>query len=151
MPSITPVSKTYTIAGKNYTFETGKFGLLTDGAVTISDERGHVLLTTAGISKTAKEGASWFPLSVDYQERFYSTGRIAGGRFNKREGRPSTSAILTSRLIDRPIRPMFPKGTVNEVQIIPTIYSATGLQDFGVWGITGASLALQLAGVHEFE
>lgn len=88
---------------------------------------------------------------MDYQERFYSTGNIGGGRFNKREARPSTLAILTSRLIDRPIRPMFPKGTTNEVQIIPTIYSATGLQDFGVWGILGASIALQLAGVHEFE
>jgi polyribonucleotide nucleotidyltransferase len=148
---ITPISKSYTIAGKTYTFETGSFALLIDGAVTIRDELGHVLLTTAGVSKKGKAGADWFPLSVDYQERFYATGNIGGGRFNKREARPTTSAILNSRLIDRPIRPMFPKGTTNEVQIIPTIYSATGKQDFGVWGITGASIALQLAGVHQFE
>ena len=143
---ITPISKSYTIAGKTYTFETGTFALLIDGAVTIKDSLGHVLLTTAGVSKKGKPGADFFPLSVDYQERFYSTGHIGGGRFNKREARPATSAILNSRLIDRPIRPMFPKGTTNEVQIIPTIYSATGKQDFGVWGITGASIALQLAG-----
>ncbi len=149
--AIKPVSKTYTIAGKNYTFETGRFALLIDGAVTIKDELGHLLLTTAGVNKTPKDGVDFFPLTVDYQERFYSTGNIGGGRFNKREARPSTTAILTSRLIDRPIRPMFPKGTINEVQIIPTIYSATGKQDFGVWGITGASIALQLAGLHEFE
>lgn len=149
--SIVPVSKTYTIAGKNYTFETGKLALLIDGAVTIRDEQGHYLLTTAGVSKKGKPGADWFPLSVDYQERYYATGNIGGGRFNKREGRPSTTSILDSRLIDRPIRPMFPKGTTNEVQIIPTIYSATGKSDFGVWGIAGASMALQLAGVHQFE
>lgn len=149
--SVTPVTKSYTIAGKTYTFETGKFALLTDGAVTIADEAGHLLLVTAGVTKHGKPGADWFPLSVDYQERYYSTGHIGGWRFNKREARPSTTAILTSRLIDRPIRPMFPKGTTNEVQIIPTIYSATGKSDFGVWGILGASIALQLAGVHQFE
>lgn len=149
--AIKPINKSYTIAGKNYTFETGKFALLIDGSVTIRDDLGHVLLTTAGVAKTPKEGTDFFPLSVDYQERFYSTGNIGGGRFNKREARPSTTAILTSRLIDRPIRPMFPKNVINEVQVIPTIYSATGKQDFGVWGITGASIALQLAGVTDFE
>ena len=106
---ITPISKSYTIAGKTYTFETGTFALLIDGAVTIKDSLGHVLLTTAGISKKGKPGADFFPLSVDYQERFYSTGHIGGGRFNKREARPATSAILNSRLIDRPIPSDVPK------------------------------------------
>ncbi len=76
--SVTPVTKSYTIAGKTYTFETGKFALLTDGAVTIADEAGHLLLVTAGVTKHGKPGADWFPLSVDYQERYYSTGNIGG-------------------------------------------------------------------------
>jgi polyribonucleotide nucleotidyltransferase len=75
---VKPVSKSYTIAGKTYTFETGKFALLIDGAVTIRDELGHVLLVTAGVNKKGKEGADFFPLSVDYQERFYATGNIGG-------------------------------------------------------------------------
>lgn len=76
--NVTLVTKSYTIAGKTYTFETGKFALLIDGAVTIADEAGHLLLVTAGVSKHGKAGADWFPLSVDYQERFYSTGHIGG-------------------------------------------------------------------------
>lgn len=148
---LTPVTKSYDIAGKKVTFESGKIALFADGSVTIQDEDGHYLLTTCGIEKHPALDKPFFPLSVDYQERFYATGRLAGGRFNKREGRPSTAAVLASRLIDRPIRPMFPKGVVNSVQIIPTIMSATGKTDFSFWGITGASLSIQLAGVHEFE
>lgn len=120
-----PVKKDYEIAGKKISLESGKIALFADGAVTIQDEDGHYLLTTCGVDKNPNMSADWFPLSVDYQERFYATGRIAGGRFNKREGRPSTSSVLASRLIDRPIRPMFPKGVLNAVQIIPTIMSAT--------------------------
>ena len=103
------VKKTYSIAGKDVTFESGKLALFADGAITISDEDGNYLLTTCGVEKHPSMDKAWFPLSVDYQERFYATGRLAGGRFHKREGRPSTNAILSSRLIDRPIRPMFPK------------------------------------------
>ena len=145
------VKKTYTISGKEITFESGKLALFADGAVTIGDADGNYLLTTCGVEKHPSMDKAWFALSVDYQERFYATGRLAGWRFNKREGRPSTSAILSSRLIDRPIRPMFPKWVMNSVQIIPTIFSATGKSDFSFYGITGASLAIQLAGIHQFE
>ncbi|MDD2745594.1 MAG: polyribonucleotide nucleotidyltransferase, partial [Candidatus Gracilibacteria bacterium] len=116
----------------------------------ILDPAGNYLLTTAGVNIEAK-AASFFPLTVEYTERYYASGKIGGNRFMKREGRPSETAILNSRLIDRPIRPMFPKGVQNEVQIIATILSSSGLSDFGFWGITGASLARMLAGVDDFE
>lgn len=73
---------------------------------------------------------------VDYQEKFYATGKIGGNRFNRREGRPSEAATLTSRLIDRPIRPMFPKGFINDTQVIVTALSSNGIQDVGFYGIT---------------
>lgn len=92
------------------------------------------------------EKADFFPLVVDYQERFYATGKIGGNRFQKREGRPSEASILTSRLIDRPIRPMFPKGFINDVQIIATVLSSSNESDLGFFGITGASLGLLMSG-----
>lgn len=145
------IARTYSIGGKNITFESGKLALLSDGSAVIRDEDGNYLLTTAGIKREANPAASFFPLSCEFQEKYYATGKIGGNRFMKREGRPSEAAILNSRLIDRPIRPMFPKGTLNDIQIISTIFSSSGLSDFGFYGITGASLALQLAGVIEFE
>ncbi|EKD29623.1 MAG: hypothetical protein ACD_78C00334G0006 [uncultured bacterium (gcode 4)] len=145
------VTKTYEIAGKNITFESGRLALLADGAVVIRDEEGNYLLTTVGIKREVNPAASFFPLSVEFQEKYYATGKIGGNRFMKREGRPSETAILNSRLIDRPIRPMFPKGTLNDIQIISTIMSSSGTSDYGFYGVTGASLALQLAGVTEFE
>jgi polyribonucleotide nucleotidyltransferase len=116
----------------------------------IRNSAGNYLLTTAGISPTPKD-ASFFPLTVEFVERFYAAGKIGGNKFSKREARPSETAVLNSRLIDRPIRPMFPKGVQNEVQIIATILSSSGTSDFGFYGITGASLSLMLAGVSEFE
>lgn len=145
------VAKTYEIGGKKLTFESGRLALLADGAVVVRDEEGNYLLTTAGIKEEVNESASFFPLSVEFQEKYYATGKIGGNRFMKREGRPSEAAILNSRLIDRPIRPMFPKGTVNDIQIISTIMSSSGTSDYGFYGITGASLALKLAGITEFE
>lgn len=145
--NIVPLKKTYNIGGKNITFETGKLGLLANGSVTVSDDFGNVLFVTAGIKETGvNEKADFFPLVVDYQEKFYATGKIGGNRFMKREGRPSESSVLTSRLIDRPIRPMFPKGFINDVQIIATALSATNESDLGFFGITGASLALMMTG-----
>ncbi|MCK9272763.1 polyribonucleotide nucleotidyltransferase [Candidatus Gracilibacteria bacterium] len=144
-------SKTYNIGGKSLTFESGKLALIADGSVTISDEAGNYLLTTAGISDTAKEGIDFFPMTVEFQERYYATGKIGGNRFMKREARPSEVAVLNSRIIDRPIRPMFPKGIANEVQIISTILSSSGTSDYGFYGVTGASLALILSGTTEFE
>lgn len=143
------ITKTYTIGGKRLTFETGRLALFASGSVVIRDEDGNFLLTTAGIGNP-KDG-DFFPLTVEYQEKYYASGKIGGNRFQKREGRPSEAAILNSRLIDRPIRPMFPKGTRTEVQIISTIMSSSGASDFGFFGITGASLSLMLAGVTDFE
>ncbi|MDD5769337.1 MAG: polyribonucleotide nucleotidyltransferase [Candidatus Gracilibacteria bacterium] len=145
--NIIPLKRTYNIGGKNITFETGKLGLLANGSVTVSDDFGNVLFITAGIKEVGvNEKADFFPLVVDYQEKFYATGKIGGNRFMKREGRPSESSILTSRIIDRPIRPMFPKGFINDVQIIATALSATNESDLGFFGITGASLALMMTG-----
>lgn len=145
------VTKTYDIGGKKITFESGRLALLADGSVVVRDEEGNYLLTTVGVKREVNPSASFFPLSVEFQEKYYATGKIGGNRFMKREGRPSETAILNSRLIDRPIRPMFPKGTINDIQIISTIMSSSGTSDYGFYGVTGASLALQLAGVIEFE
>ena len=145
--SLVSLKKTYEIAGEKITFETGKLGLLINGAVTISDENDNILFVTSGFkTKGLNENAGFFPLVVDYQEKFYATGKIWGNRFQKREARPSDSATLTARLIDRPIRPMFPKGIINDTQVICTVLSASGEKELGFWGIIGASLGLQMAG-----
>lgn len=145
--NISPLTQTFEIGGKKITFEAGKLGLLADGAVTISDEMGNVLFVTAGIKQAGvNEKADFFPLVVDYVEKFYATGKIGGNRFMKREGRPSEASVLTSRLIDRPIRPMFPKGFINDTQIIATALSSSNESDLGFLGITGASLALMMSG-----
>jgi polyribonucleotide nucleotidyltransferase len=144
------VKKTYVVGGKSLTFESGKLALLANGSVTISDDDGDYLLTTVGVAE-GRGDIGYFPLQVEFQEKYYASGKIGGNRFMKREGRPADTAILNSRLIDRPIRPMFPKGVISDVQIISTILSSSATSDFGFFGITGASLALQLAGIHEFE
>ena len=124
--SITPLKKSYNFSGKEYSFETGKLGLLTSGSVTMADTNGNMLFTSAGFkTEGLNEKADFFPLVVDFQEKFYATGLIGGNRFQRREGRPSDSATLTARLIDRPIRPMFPKGIINDTQILLTVLSAT--------------------------
>lgn len=143
------VSKCYSIAGKNITFESGRLALFATGSVVISDEVGNFLLTTTGIGNP-KDG-DFFPLTVEFQEKYYANGKIGGNRFMKREWRPSEASILNSRLIDRPIRPMFPKNTRTDTQIISTIMSSSGVSDFGWYGVTGASLSVMLAGVREFE
>jgi polyribonucleotide nucleotidyltransferase len=144
--SLVSLKKTYEIAGEQITFETGKLGLLINGAVTISDTNDNILFVTTGFkTKGLNENADFFPLVVDFQEKFYATGKIGGNRFQKREGRPSDSATLTSRLIDRPIRPMFPKGIINDTQVIATVLSASGEKELGFWGIIGASLGLMMA------
>lgn len=143
------VTKTYTIGNKNITFESGRLALFATGSIVIRDESGNFLLTTTGIGNP-KDG-DFFPLTVEFQEKYYANGKIGGNRFMKREGRPSEASILNSRMIDRPIRPMFPKGTRTDTQIISTIMSSSGLSDFGWYGVTGASLSVMLAGVTEFE
>ncbi|MFZ2602792.1 MAG: polyribonucleotide nucleotidyltransferase [Candidatus Omnitrophota bacterium] len=124
---------------------TGKIAKQANGAVTIS-YGGTVVLVTACMSKEIREGQDFFPLTVEYQEKTYAAGRIPGGFF-KREGRPSESEILTARLIDRPIRPSFPKGFLNEIQIIAVVLSSDGENDPDILAVTGASAALSISDI----
>ncbi len=105
-----------------------------------------VIMANATVSEKGREGADFFPMTVDYEENFYAAGKIKGSRFVKREGRPSENAVLTSRLIDRPLRPLFPKGTVNEVQIICSALSADLEVDPATTALNAASVALLLGG-----
>ncbi|MDO7673269.1 MAG: polyribonucleotide nucleotidyltransferase, partial [Reinekea forsetii] len=115
MLELIPKTTTFTFGGKNVTLETGRIARQATGAAlcTIGD---IIVLATVVATDSAKPGQDFFPLSVHYQEKHYAVGRIPGG-YLKREGRPSEKETLTSRLIDRPIRPLFPKGFMNEVQV----------------------------------
>lgn len=135
----------YTIGDKDFGFETGAVARQADGAVLVSFGETMVLVT-ATASKTIREGIDFFPLVVDYQEMAYAAGKIPGGFF-KREGRPSEKEILTSRLIDRPLRPLFPKGFFNDVQIIATVLSVDQENDPDVLAICGASAALEISNI----
>lgn len=144
--NVVPLTKTYNIWGKNITFETWKLWLLADWAVTISDESGNVLFVTAWFKQDGvNQKADFFPLVVDYVEKFYATWKIGWNRFMKREGRPSESSVLMSRVIDRPIRPMFPKWLINDTQIIATALSSSNESDMWFYWITWASLALLMS------
>ena len=127
------------------TLETGRLAGLANGSVTlrIGDT---VVLATAVVAATPRENIDFFPLMIDYEERFYASGKISGSRFIKREGRPSEDAILSARLIDRPLRPLFPKGFHNDVQVVITVLSADLVHDPDVLSITAASAALMQAG-----
>ena len=125
--------------------ETGEVAKQADGAVTVQ-YGGTVVLVTAVISDKPKEDANFFPLFVEYRERTYAAGRIPGGFF-KREGRPSEKEILSARLIDRPIRPLFAKNLFNEVQVIAIVLSSDGQNDPDVLAMVGASSALMLANI----
>ena len=145
-PNLEVLKETYNISGTDLTFESGKLALLINGSVMISSED-NILLTTAWIkTKGLNEKADFFPLVVDFQEKFYASGTIGGNRFSKREARPSEEATLASRMIDRPIRPMFPKWIINDTQIIASVLSSDGVTDLSFWWIIGASLSLQMAG-----
>ncbi len=126
-------------------FETGKLAGQAGGAVTVSCSD-TLLLATATMSRTAREGIDFFPLRVDYEERLYAAGRIPGSFF-RREGRPHEGAILTCRLVDRPIRPLFPKGLRNEVQIIITALSHDQEHQIDILAILGASAALTISDI----
>jgi polyribonucleotide nucleotidyltransferase len=125
--------------------ETGRIAKQADGAVLIQQGE-TIVLVTAVSAREAKEGQSFFPLTVDYREYGYAAGRIPGGYF-KREGRPSEKEILTCRLTDRPLRPLFPEGYLNETQIISMVISADEHHDPDVLAITGASAALYLSDI----
>ncbi len=126
-------------------FQTGKVAKQANGAVVVS-YGGTVILVTACMSKKIREGLGFFPLTVEYQEKTYAAGRIPGGFF-KREGRPSEKEILTSRLIDRPIRPLFPKGLLNDVQVIAVVLSSDGENDSDILAVNGASAALCISDI----
>jgi polyribonucleotide nucleotidyltransferase len=139
------LTKTLTWGTQRLTLETGEIARQASGAVLVNLEDTVVLVTVVG-ARSAKPGQDWFPLTVDYQERTYAAGKIPGGFF-KREGRPSEKEILTSRLIDRPIRPLFPDGFYNEVQIVATVMSSNNEVDSDVPAMIGASAALALSGI----
>jgi polyribonucleotide nucleotidyltransferase len=125
--------------------ETGKIAKQANGSVTVQ-YGGTVVLVTACMSKEIREGQDFFPLTVEYQEKTYAAGRIPGGFF-KREGRPSESEILTARLIDRPIRPLFPKGMFNEIQIMAIVLSSDGENDPDILSVIGSSAALSISDI----
>src|SRR6187431_1657079 len=131
------------IGGREITFETGKLAKQADGSVVVRSGDTMVLATAQG-KMEAREGADFFPLTVDVEERMYAAGKIPGGFF-KREGRPTERAILTARMIDRPIRPLWPKGFRNEVQVICTVLSADQVHGHDILAINGASAALMLS------
>src|SRR5215218_7574590 len=132
-----------TIGGRELTFETGKLAKQADGAVVVRSGDTMVLATAQGRLEP-REGADFFPLTVDVEERMYAAGKIPGGFF-KREGRPTEKAILTARMIDRPIRPLWPKGFRNEVQVICTTLSADLVTAHDVLCLNGASAALMIS------
>src|SRR5881397_3461959 len=131
------------VGGKDITFETGKLAKQADGAVVVRSGDTMVLATAQGRTE-AREGADFFPLTIDVEERMYAAGKIPGGFF-KRESRPTERAILTARMIDRPIRPLWPKGYRNEVQCIATVLSADMVVPHDILAINGVSAALMLS------
>lgn len=133
------------LSGKPLTIETGKLAGQANGAVTVR-YGDTVALVTATMSPAPREGIDFFPLTVDYEERLYAAGKIPGSFF-RREGRPSTDGVLAARLTDRPIRPLFPKGFRNDVQIIITVLSVDREHDPDVLGTVGASAALCMSNI----
>ncbi|MDQ2982872.1 MAG: polyribonucleotide nucleotidyltransferase [Actinomycetota bacterium] len=138
-----PTTVSIDVAGEEITFETGKLAKQADGAVVARSGETMVLATAQGRTEP-REGADFFPLTVDVEERMYAAGKIPGGFF-KREGRPTEKAILTARMIDRPIRPLWPKGFKNEVQVICTTLSADLITPHDILAINGASAALMIS------
>ncbi|MGZ8203769.1 MAG: polyribonucleotide nucleotidyltransferase [Burkholderiales bacterium] len=139
------VTKTLTWGRQQLTLETGEIARQASGAVLVNLDDTVVLVTVVA-ARSAKAGQDWFPLTVDYQERTYAAGKIPGGFF-KREGRPSEKEILTCRLIDRPIRPLFPDDFFNEVQVVATVMSSNNEVDSDIPAMIGASAALALSGI----
>ena len=139
--------KTFTtqLAGRTLTLEFGKMAQLANGAVLVR-YGDTVVLSTATASKEPKDGIDFFPLSVDYEEKLYSVGKIPGG-FTKREGKPSEKAILTSRVIDRPIRPLFPKDLRNDVVVVNTVMSVDQDNSPEIAAMIGASAALTISDI----
>ncbi|HWM44980.1 MAG TPA: polyribonucleotide nucleotidyltransferase [Burkholderiales bacterium] len=140
-----PIKKTFSYGSHQVTLETGEIARQAHGAVICSMED-TVVLATVVAAKTPKVGQDWFPLTVDYVEKTYAAGKIPGGFF-KREGRPSEKETLTSRLIDRPIRPLFPDGFLNEVQVVATVMSLNPEVDSDIPAMLAVSAALEISGI----
>ena len=134
-----------TVNGKKITLETGKIARQADGAIIATCGETIVIATAVGAKKVA-EGQDYFPLSVNYQEKYYAAGKIPGGYF-KREARPTEAETLISRLIDRPIRPLFPSGFMNEVQVLPTVLSYDGENQPDILAMIASSAALAISGL----
>ena len=143
-PLVAKISKSFQYGKHQVTLETGEIARQAGGAVLVKVD-GTEVLVSAVAAKSAREGQDFFPLTVDYQEKFYAGGRIPGGFF-KREGRPTEKETLISRLIDRPIRPLFPEDYKNEVQIIATLVSLNPEVEGDIPALLGASAALALCG-----
>jgi len=126
-------TKEILLGNKKLSFETGRIARQADGSVMVRYGDAQILCTAVG-AKQAKEGTDFFPLSVHYIEKMYAAGRIPGG-YVKRETKPSENEVLTSRLIDRPIRPLFPAGYYNEVQIVCTVMSSDGESVLPLWQV----------------
>jgi len=139
------VTKTFQFGDRQVTLETGRIAKQATGSVLVTMGNTVVLSTVVGM-KSMKPGQSFFPLTVNYQEKAYAAGKIPGGFF-RREGRPSEKETLTSRLIDRPLRPLFPKGFMNEVQVVCTVMSADRDEDPDIASLIGASAALAVSGI----
>ncbi|HXH02991.1 MAG TPA: polyribonucleotide nucleotidyltransferase [Candidatus Competibacteraceae bacterium] len=142
---MSPIKKTFQYGNHTVILETGEIARQASAAVVVNMSDTVVLVTAVGAKETV-EGRDFFPLTVNYQERSYAAGRIPGGFF-RREGRPSEKETLTSRLIDRPLRPLFPEGFTNEVQVIATVLSLNSEVDPDIPSMIGASAALTLSGL----
>lgn len=140
-----PIIKEFKFGDDTVTLETGRIARQASGAVMVSIGKTQVLTTVVG-AKSARAGQDFFPLSVHYVEKAYAAGKIPGGFF-KREGRPNEKETLTSRLIDRPIRPLFPKGYMNEVQVVCTVMSAEKNVDPDIAALIGTSAAIAISGI----
>src|SRR3954451_15784414 len=142
---MTPITKTFTYGSQQVTLETGEIARQAHGAVLVTMDD-TVVLAAVTASKNAKPGQDFFPLTVDYAEKTYAAGKIPGGFF-KREGRPTEKETLTSRLIDRPIRPLFPDGFYNEVQVVAQVLSLNPEVDSDIPAMIAVSAALTLSGI----
>jgi polyribonucleotide nucleotidyltransferase len=142
---VSATKKSFQYGDHTVTIETGELARQADGAVLVTMSDTVVLVTAVGLKK-AVPGRDFFPLTVNYQEKTYAAGRIPGGFF-KREGRPTEKETLTSRLIDRPIRPLFPEGFINEVQVVASVLSVNAEVDPDIAALLGASAALAISGM----
>ena len=133
------------LAGKELTIEIGQLARQANAACTV--QLGDTVVLVTATMGGIREGVSWFPLSVEYEEKLYAAGKIKGSRWIKREGRPTDVAVLTGRMIDRCIRPLFPEGIKNEIQVVVTVLSYDGENDPDVVSMIGASAALAISDI----